>query len=174
MTLDVHLMIEAPHRFIKDFAEAGSDIITIHAEAYSLSSGNSAGILKGASKSTDKIDEAFVKKTLAEIRALGRKAGISINPGSSAGCIKNIYDDADMILLMSVHPGFAGQKFIEDVLSKISEVRKVYKGDIEVDGGINDKNAGKIIDAGANIIVAGSYFFNAEDPKEAIKKLRGK
>jgi len=173
MILDVHLMIERPHRFIKDFAEAGGDIITIHAEAYSREQRAEGGELsKGMSKTTDKIDESAVKETLAEIRSFGKKAGISLNPFSSL-CIESVLKDADMVLFMSVHPGFGGQSFIESVLPKIKALRKIYSGDIEADGGINDKIAKSVIESGANILVAGSYFFGAKDKKEAVKKLRG-
>jgi len=165
LPLDVHLMIEAPHRFIKDFADAGSDIITIHAEAYG------EDIRKGRSRAIRKIDEGRVIEVLDQIRSLGKKAGISLNPDSSF-CIENVLADAQMILIMSVHPGFGGQKFIPDALPKIKEARKAFKGDIEVDGGINDKNIGSVVEAGANIIVAGAYFFSAKDPKGAINKLK--
>ncbi|MBC8473354.1 MAG: ribulose-phosphate 3-epimerase [Candidatus Omnitrophica bacterium] len=165
LPLDVHLMIEAPHRFVKEFADAGADIITVHAEAYS------SVLEKGKSRKTDKIDETRTKEVLAQIKRLGKKAGLSLNPDSPF-CIKGVIGDVDMILLMSVHPGFGGQSFIDRVLPKIKEARKLFSGDIEVDGGINDKNVKSVIDAGANIIVAGSYFFGAKDPKEAVRKLR--
>ena len=171
LPLDVHLMIEKPHKFIKEFAEAGSDIITIHAEAYSVTNDKQEATKKGTSKTTDKIDEARVKEVLGQIRAFGKKRGLSLNPDSSF-CLQGILDDVDMILIMSVHPGFGGQKFIDKVIPKIKEARSLYKGDIEVDGGINDKNVRSVIDAGANIIVAGNYFFSSKDPKEAVKKLR--
>ena len=109
---------------------------------------------------------------LKEIKSYGKKAGISLNPDSPL-CIEGVLKDADMVLFMSVHPGFGGQGFIETVLPKIKALRKIYSGDIEVDGGIDDKNAKSVVDAGANILVAGSYFFGAEDKKEAVKKLRG-
>nr|MBU1328914.1 ribulose-phosphate 3-epimerase [Candidatus Omnitrophota bacterium] len=172
MTLDAHLMIEEPHKFIKDFVKAGSDIVTIHAEAYSIEHRSERRELKkGSSRTTDKIDEAVVKEVLAQIRSFGKKAGISLNPDSPL-CIEGILKDVDMVLFMSVHPGFGGQSFIEDVLPKIRALRKIYSGDIEVDGGINDKNAKAVIEAGANILVAGSYFFGAKDKVEAVKKLR--
>jgi len=172
MVLDTHLMIEEPHKFIKDFVKAGSDIITIHAEAYSIEHKAESGELKkGSSKTIDKIDETVVKEALAQIRSFGKKAGVSLNPDSPL-CIEGILKDVDMVLFMSVHPGFGGQSFIESVLPKIKALRKIYSGDIEVDGGINDKNARLVIDAGANILVAGSYFFGAKDKLEAVKKLR--
>lgn len=173
MTLDTHLMIEEPHKFIKDFVKAGSDIITIHAEAYGLEQrAESKELKKGMSRTADKIDEGRVKEALREIRSFGKRAGISLNPDSPL-CIEGILKDVDMVLFMSVHPGFGGQSFIENVLPKIKALRKIYSGDIEVDGGINDKNVRSIIDAGANILVAGSYFFSAKDKLEAVKKLRG-
>jgi len=165
LPLDVHLMIEEPHKFVKEFSDAGSDIITIHAEAYGRDT------KKGASRTVKEVDESKIKKVLEQIKTLGKKAGISLNPDSPF-CIKNILNEVSMILIMSVHPGFGGQKFIESVVPKIKEARKVYSGDIEIDGGINDKNVETVIDAGANIIVAGSYFFGASDPKDAVKKLR--
>ena len=178
MILDSHLMIEEPHKFIKDFVEAGSDIITIHAEAY-VGEGfkpsptlNNQSLKKGMSRTADKIDEGRVKEVLSQIKSFGKKAGISLNPGSSL-CIEGVLKYADMVLFMSVHPGFSGQSFIESVLSKIKALRKIYPKDIQVDGGINDKTAKSVIEAGANILVAGSYFFGAKDKKEAIKKLRG-
>jgi len=158
LPLDVHLMIERPDRFIKEFADAGSDIITVHAEAYPL-------------KAIDKIDEEKVKKVLRQIKSFGKKAGLSLNPDSPF-CIKGVLDEVDMVLIMSVHPGFGGQSFIEKVVPKIKEARSAFSGDIEVDGGINDKNVGSVIEAGANVIVAGSYFFKGKDSKEAIRKLR--
>ncbi|MBA3066047.1 ribulose-phosphate 3-epimerase [bacterium] len=173
MVLDVHLMIEEPHRFIKDFVEAGSDIITIHAEAYAQGCRLKAeGLKKGVSKSTDKIDEARVKEVLAQIKSFGKKAGISLNPDSPL-CIEGVLKDADMVLFMSVHPGFGGQSFIKSVLPKVKALRKIYSGDIEVDGGINDKNAKLVIESGANVLVAGSYFFGAKNKSEAVNKLRG-
>lgn len=173
MVLDAHLMIEEPHKFIKDFVKVGSDIITIHAEAYGLEQrAESKELKKGMSRTADKIDEGRVKEALREIRSFGKRAGISLNPDSPL-CIEGILKDVDMVLFMSVHPGFGGQSFIESILPKIKALRKIYSGDIEVDGGINDKNARSIIDAGANILVAGSYFFSAKDKLEAVKKLRG-
>jgi len=172
MILDVHLMIEEPHKFIKDFVDSGSDIITIHAEAYGKGHrAESKELKKGTSRTADNIDEGRVKEVLREIKSFGKKAGISLNPDSPL-CIEGVLEDADMVLFMSVHPGFGGQSFIEAVLPKIKALRKIYSGDIEVDGGINDRNAKSIIDAGANILVAGSYFFGAKDKSDAVKKLR--
>jgi ribulose-phosphate 3-epimerase len=175
MILDAHLMIEEPHKFIKDFVDSGSDIITIHAEAYARTQGHkdtrTQVLKKGMSKTTEEIDEKRIIEVLKEIKSYGKKAGVSLNPDSPL-CIEGVLEDADMVLFMSVHPGFGGQSFIEAVLPKIKALRKIYSGDIEVDGGINDRNAKSVIDAGANILVAGSYFFGAKDKSDAVKKLR--
>lgn len=175
MVLDVHLMIEEPHKFIRDFADSGSDIVTIHGEAYTRIQSHKVTktqvLKKGTSKTAKEIDEKRVMDVLKQIKSFGKKAGISLNPDSPL-CIERVLKDADMVLLMSVHPGFGGQSFIEKVLPKIKALRKIYSGDIEVDGGINDRNARSVIDAGANILVAGSYFFGAKDKSEAVKKLR--
>ena len=174
LPLDVHLMIEGPHRFIKDYINAGGDIITVHGEAYSLEDRKQKiENRKGSSKSTDKIDEGKIKEVLTLIKGFGKKAGLSLNPDSPFCCIERVLKEVNLILIMSVHPGFGGQSFIEGILPKIKEARRFFPGDIEVDGGINDKNISLVIDAGANIIVAGSYFFSARDPKQAVKKLRG-
>jgi ribulose-phosphate 3-epimerase len=108
---------------------------------------------------------------LSKIRSFGKKAGLSLNPDSPFS-IQDALKEIDLILIMSVHPGFGGQKFIEGAIPKIKEARECFKGDISVDGGINDKNAPSVIEAGANILVAGSYFFSAIDQKEAVKKLK--
>lgn len=175
LVLDVHLMIENPHNFVEDFADAGSDIITIHAEAYEINAKretqNAKLFKKGASKKIEQIDEKRIREVLRKIKSFGKKAGISLNPDSPF-CIEDILEDVDMILFMSVHPGFSGQEFIEKVLPKIKQARKVYRGDIEVDGGINNKTAKLVIEAGANVLVAGSYFFGAKDKKETVKLLR--
>ena len=173
LPLDVHLMIDQPHKLVKAFAEAGSDIITIHAEEYPIETRDKRqGTRVGTSRSVDKIDEVRVKEVLSEIKSLGKKAGLSLNPDSPF-CIEGVLGEVDMILIMSVHPGFGGQKFIDSVIPKIKQARKLYSGNIEVDGGINNKNVKSVIDAGANIIVAGSYFFGAKDTKEAVRKLHG-
>lgn len=165
LPLEAHLMIEEPHRYIKEFAEAGSDIITFHAEVY----GREAR--EGISRSTDKIDEGRIKEVIKQIKGFGKKAGISLNP-DSLFCIQGVLKEVSMILIMSVHPGFGGQEFIEEVLPKIKLARRLYAGDIAVDGGMNDSNVRRVLDAGANVIVAGSYFFSAKDKKDAVRRLR--
>lgn len=151
---DVHLMIEEPDRYAEDFVKAGADLITFHAEAITNMS-----------------------ELIDSIRALDCKVGISINPETSIDIIREVIPLVDLVLIMSVHPGFGGQSFISDVLPKISAVRKIIDSverDIylEVDGGINDKTASKVIKNGANVLVAGSYIFKHTNYKEAINLLK--
>lgn len=151
---DCHLMIEKPEDYIEQFAKAGADLITIHVE----SSSN-------------------VKPVIKKIKDLGCKAGISVNPETSLNAIKEIIKDIDLLLIMSVHPGFSGQSFIKGVLPKIKEAKelidktkkKIY---LQVDGGVNSKNAGIIKENGADVLVAASYIFKSNNYKEAIKLLK--
>ncbi len=150
--LDVHLMIEKPERYIDNFVEAGADYITIHYEA-----------------------SPHPHRTLGYIRSKGVKAGIVYNPGTPIESLKHLIDMVDMVLLMSVNPGFGGQKFIPSVLDKLKEAKEII-GDrdilLEVDGGVNEQNAPVIIQAGANVLVAGSSVFTSPDPEKAIQNLR--
>lgn len=149
LIFDVHLMIENPDRFIKDFVEAGADIITVHAEA-----------------------TKHLNRTLQLIKSYGKKVGISLNPSTPVEMIKYELKNIDMVLIMTVNPGFGGQTFIENMTDKIKELRTLDKNiDIEVDGGINAETGKKVKEAGANILVAGSYIFNG-DYKEKIDSLK--
>ena len=150
LPLDVHLMIENPGKFIKPFAKAGSDILTIHIEA-----------------------EKNAKALLKKIRSLGIKAGLSLRPATPLSKIYKVLDYADMVLVMSVNPGFGGQAFMPVALKKIRALRKIYEGDIQVDGGINPQTAKRCIEAGANILVAGTAVFGKKNRVRAIKSLRG-
>jgi len=150
---DVHLMIENPEKYVEDFAKAGSDLITIHAEACDN-----------------------IQKIIKQIKKLGCKAGVSINPETPVSAIEKYVKDVDLVLIMSVHPGFSGQGFIEDVLPKIKQVKSLIDKSgkdifLQVDGGITDKNAELVIDNGANVLVAGSFVFN-NNYKEAIQLLK--
>lgn len=152
--LDVHLMIENPDKYLQAFADAGADIITVHVEAC-----------------------PHLHRTIQEIRKLGVKPGVVLNPATPASMLENIIEDVDMVLLMTVNPGFGGQSFIPGVLSKIKEVRSMIerKGlnvDIELDGGIHAGNAKICMEAGANVFVAGSAIFGKEDRKAAIEEIR--
>lgn len=153
-TFDVHLMIEEPGRFIDDFIAVGADLITVHYEA-----------------------DRHVDRTIQYIKSKGIKAGIVLNPGTPVSMIKDLIPSLDMVLIMSVNPGFGGQKFIEYSLDKIAEVKelsKKYNKDllIQVDGGIDASNIKKIVDAGANVIVAGSAVFKDGKVEENIAALR--
>ena len=137
LVFDVHLMIEKPERYIDDFVKAGADIITVHAES-----------------------TVHLHRVIQQIKAYGIKAGVSLNPSTPVDVLKYIINDIDMVLIMSVNPGFGGQKFINSAIDKIKDVRKLNKSvDIQVDGGITADTIGKCIEAGANIFVAGSYVF---------------
>lgn len=145
LTFDVHLMIDRPERFLKDFAKAGSDIITVHAEA-----------------------TTHLHRTIQEIKALGIKAGVSLNPATPLDVLKYVLDDLDLVLIMSVNPGFGGQSYINAMYDKISDLRKMIDNTgkhilLEVDGGVKLDNAVSIAEAGADILVVGSDIFGAED-----------
>lgn len=149
LIFDVHLMIEKPERYIDDFVKSGADIITVHAES-----------------------TVHLHRVIQQIKAHGIKAGISLNPSTPVDILKYVINDIDMVLVMSVNPGFGGQKFINSAIDKIKDVRKLSKKvDIQVDGGITADTIGKCIEAGANIFVAGSYVFS-EDYKERINSLK--
>lgn len=152
---DVHLMIENPSRYIDEFVEAGADIITIHYEA-----------------------EKHIDRSIEYIKSKGVKAGVSLNPGTPTFVLKDIIEKLDLVLIMSVNPGFGGQKFIPYSLNKVKEVKemsmKVNKDLlIEVDGGVDRNNSKALIEAGANVLVAGSAIFGDGNLKENIKAIRG-
>ncbi|MGC6769274.1 ribulose-phosphate 3-epimerase [Enterococcus sp. LJL51] len=154
LPLDVHLMIQQPEKFIDAFAEAGADIITVHQEA-----------------------TPHIHRAMQMIKAAGVKAGVVINPGTPLSTIEHVLDMADLVLIMTVNPGFGGQSFIESQLDKIAQLKewketKGYTYEIEVDGGIVPETAAKCKEAGADVFVAGSYIYNAENPKERIDALR--
>jgi len=151
LPLDVHLMIENPQNFVDEFIKAGSDMITVHIET---------------------IDRQGLEAIKNKFVAGNVKLGVSLNPGTPLEKIKEVLDLADFILVMSVNPGFAGQEFIPGALPKIRELRRIFKGDISVDGGISDKVSGELIKAGATILAAGSYIFKASDVKLAIERMR--
>lgn len=150
LIFDVHLMIENPEKYIDDFVKAGADIITVHAES-----------------------TVHLHRLVQQIKSYGVKAGISLNPSTSEECLKYLINDIDMVLVMSVNPGFGGQKFIPNVLDKIKAIRAMRADiDIQVDGGITNETIGSCIEAGANIFVAGSYVFSG-NYKERIDLLKG-
>ena len=152
LPLDVHLMVENPEKLINDFAKAGADIITVHVEACK-----------------------HLDKALSQIKALGVKAGVSLNPSTSEEVLKYVLDKLDLVLVMSVNPGFGGQSFIPSQLQKIAKVKEMIKNTaikIEVDGGINPLTAAECVAAGADILVAGTAVFEGGDYKKNIEALR--
>ena len=170
LPLDVHLMIEKPEQYIDIFIDAGADLITFHVEEYR--GRNSPPPRDGVyPRTTVDMDEYRVRDVIRKINTKGAKAALALNPPTPFFA-KNIVAELDEILIMSVNPGFGGQELIPSTIKKIKEVRSAFKGDIKVDGGINEDTVREIKDAGANVFVIGSYFFCSEDPKEALKKLR--
>jgi ribulose-phosphate 3-epimerase len=155
LPLDVHLMIENPDQYIESFAKAGADYITVHVEAC-----------------------RHLHRTIQLIKSFGVKAGVVLNPATPVQLIEPIFEELDIVLLMSVNPGFGGQKFIPSVLNKIKQVRDLAKQkgvqlEIEVDGGVNEQTARLCVEAGATILVAGSAVYNQEDRGKAISILKG-
>ena len=152
--LDVHLMIVDPDRYLQVCKDNGAEIITVHYEACT-----------------------HLHRTLAAIKELGCKAGVALNPHTPVSLLKDVIQDIDLVCLMSVNPGFGGQKFIERTYSKIKELRALAIENntdvlIEIDGGVGLSNAGKLLEAGADVLVAGSFVFNSQDQKETIKALK--
>ncbi|MCY1039756.1 ribulose-phosphate 3-epimerase [Corallococcus sp. bb12-1] len=152
--LDVHLMIVEPERYVEAFAKAGADVLTVHREA-----------------------SPHLHRTLQQIRDAGAKPAVVLNPGTPLVAIEEVLGDVDMVLLMSVNPGFGGQSFIESTVEKVRRLRAMLDArgldvDIEVDGGINAETAKRVVDAGATVLVAGSYVFGAKDYAKAIQSLR--
>ncbi|QHS59488.1 ribulose-phosphate 3-epimerase [Chitinophaga agri] len=153
-TCDVHLMIEEPEKYAEEFKKAGADLLTVHYEACT-----------------------HLHRNIQQIKGLGMKAGVALNPHTPVHLLENIINDIDLILIMSVNPGFGGQHFIPKSLEKIRQTREMINHHkahalIEVDGGITLDNAATILDAGANVLVAGSFVFSAKDPEAAIKALK--
>jgi ribulose-phosphate 3-epimerase len=151
---DVHLMIEEPEKYAQAFKDAGADVLTVHVEAC-----------------------RHLHRNIQQIKSLGMKAGVAINPHTPISAIEEIIADVDLVCLMSVNPGFGGQKFIEATLPKIKQLKKIIteKGSsaiIEIDGGVTLENAASIIHAGADVLVAGNSVFGAADPIDTIKQLR--
>lgn len=153
-TLDVHLMIEKPERYIKDFKAAGADVLTVHYEA-----------------------STHLHRSLQAIKAEGMQAGVALNPHTPVHLLEDVIADIDLVCLMSVNPGFGGQKFIERTYDKVRALKKMILEQgastrIEIDGGVNNANAPKLIEAGADVLVAGSFVFRSEDPIATIAELK--
>ena len=153
-TIDVHLMIIDPDRYIKTFADLGSNILTVHYEACT-----------------------HLHRTLQAIKAEGMKAGVALNPHTNINVLEDVINDIDLVCMMSVNPGFGGQSFIENTFEKVKQLRAliIKKGAdtlIEIDGGVTNKNAKALVDAGADVLVAGSYVFRSDDQTQTIKDLK--
>lgn len=152
--LDVHLMIVRPENFVEAFRKAGAETISVHVEACD-----------------------HLHRNIQQIKSLGAKAGVALNPHTSIQTLENVIDQIDLICLMSVNPGFGGQKFIERTYKKVGELKKLIQSSgskalIEIDGGVNQDNAQQLIDAGADVLVAGNFVFSSSNPKEVIQRLK--
>lgn len=152
--LDVHLMIVEPERYIDTFADLGSDVLTVHYEA-----------------------STHLNKTLDSIREKGMKAGVALNPHTPVDLLEPIINDIDVVCIMSVNPGFGGQRFIETTYQKVSKLRGIIEEKnattlIEIDGGVTDQNAKRLVESGADVLVAGSFVFSSEKPQETIRGLK--
>lgn len=152
--LDVHLMIVQPERYVDAFQKAGAEILTVHIEA-----------------------STHLHRTIQQIKAAGMKAGVALNPHTSVSQLKDTIQDIDLICMMSVNPGFGGQKFIENTYRKVAELKSLIESQqskalIEIDGGVNQQNAKPLLDAGANVLVAGNFVFSSPNPKEVIQRLK--
>lgn len=154
MVFDVHLMIENPDLYLESFAKAGADILTVHQEAC-----------------------VHLHRTIQNIKNLGVKAGVSLNPATSVDTLEYVLKDLDLVLVMSVNPGFGGQSFIESSLEKIKKLDKIrrekgYSFEIQIDGGVNPENTKKIVDSKADVLVAGSAIFNSDDIQKRVEEFR--
>ncbi len=153
-TMDVHLMIVQPERYIEDFKNAGANILTVHYEA-----------------------STHLHRTIQQIKSSGMKAGVSLNPHTPVSHLENVIEDLDLVLLMSVNPGFGGQSFIRQTLKKCAELREMIDNSnssalIEIDGGVNLETGAELIEAGADALVAGSFVFKSDNPTETIAALK--
>ena len=153
-TIDVHLMIIDPDRYIKTFARLGSDILTVHYEACT-----------------------HLHRTLQTIKAEGMKAGVALNPHTNINVLEDTINDIDLVCLMSVNPGFGGQNFIKNTFNKVTQLKELINRKnastlIEIDGGVTNKTAKQLVDAGADVLVAGSYVFKSSNPQETVKDLK--
>ena len=153
-TIDVHLMIVDPDRYIATFANLGTDILTVHYEACT-----------------------HLHRTIQAIKAAGMKAGVALNPHTPIAVLEDVISDLDLVCIMSVNPGFGGQSFIENTYKKVSQLKHLIEFSnancqIEIDGGVTDQNANRLIEAGADVLVAGSFVFKSEDPTKTIANLK--
>lgn len=170
LPIETHLMIENPGVYVDQFIKAGADILAIHAECYGP---RREGCREYGQfpKEVDSIDVASLSKDIRRIKEQGKKAFVVLNPGTPL-CIRDVLHELDGVLVMSVNPGFAKQKFMPSVLPKIQELRQVFEGAIAVDGGINELTAPQAVRAGADILATASYFFQAANHQQLVKSLK--
>jgi len=169
LTIDTHLMIDHPADHIDQFIKAGSDVISLHAECYGK---RVTGEIYGEfPKTVQSIDEKLARQDIRRIHGKGKKVYMVLNPGTPL-CLGSLVGDIDGVLMMSVNPGYSGQKFNPIALKKIEQLRKVFDGDISIDGGVNDETAPLAVKAGANILATASYFFGSNDPRETVRYLK--
>lgn len=152
--LDVHLMIVNPERYVEAFHDAGASVISVHIEA-----------------------SPHLHRTIQQIKGLGIKAGVAINPHTSVSLLQDVLHDIDLVCMMSVNPGFGGQKFIENTYKKVARLKSMItaagvKVNIEIDGGVNQQNAKPLMEAGADVLVAGNFVFSSSNPKQVIEQLK--
>lgn len=169
LPLEAHLMIEHPWDYIESYAKAGADIIQIQVECYGKRRANCSGYGQWP-KEVDEVDVDALRRDLKKIRQLGKKAFIVINPGTPL--VKDVLVDCDGVLIMSVNPGFAGQKFISSVLDKVRELKASFSGDIAIDGGVNAQTAPEVVKAGAHVLITASYLYGAPNPQEVVLFLK--
>lgn len=169
LPIEAHLMIEHPGKYIEAYAKAGADIIQVQVECYGQRRANCRQWDQWP-KEIDSVDVPALRADLKRIKALGKKAHIVINPGTPL--VKDVLDDCDGVLVMSVNPGYAGQKFMPAVLSKVKELAAIFKGDIAIDGGIDAQTAPEAVAAGARVLITASYFYGAPDPAVAAGHLK--
>jgi ribulose-phosphate 3-epimerase len=170
LPLEAHLMIEHPGRYIEDYAKAGADIIQVQVECYGRRQAQCQDWDQWP-KLVDSIDERALAADIKRIKSFGKEAFIVLNPGTSL--TPAMTADCDGVLIMSVNPGFAGQKFMPEVLSKVSALKNTFRGDIAIDGGINDLTAPQAVQAGAHVLITASHLYGSKDLAVTISKLKG-
>jgi len=170
LPIEAHLMIEHPGAYIEQFIDCGADVISIHAECYGQRREDCREYGQFP-KEVDTINVQEARQDILKIKNRGAAAFMVLNPGTPA-CLGGVEADLDGVLIMSVNPGFAKQKFMPSVLSKIVELRKSFKGDISIDGGVNEHTSPEAVKAGANILANACYFFGSEKPRDVVKYLK--
>jgi len=172
LTIETHLMIENPGRYVGDFIDAGSDIVCVHAECFGE---RKKGCRRPEEypKEIETFDADAARAVIRQIRERKKQVYLTLNPGTEGLLIDPVLDDLDGVLVMSVNPGFAGQKFMPAVLSKTQRLRGRFAGEIAVDGGIQEISAPEAVKAGADVLITASYFYGSKKPKDTVRYLKG-